>query len=259
MVKKYYNKWALILGGSSGLGYASALELAQQDMNLIIVYRASRMMMEKVNSDFEQLKSYGIELIAFNKDATRSIVVDEISQALVTKNIKLHILLHSIAKGNLKPISKEQDSLTSQDFEQTVSSMGLSLYTWSMQLLKKDLFDKPARIISFTSEGGSRVLPGYAAVSAAKTTLESITRSLAVELAPYQITSICIQAGVTLTQSLSRIPGVDQIIEKTKKRNPFNRLTQPQDIARVVELMCDPASFWINGDVIKVDGGEHLR
>jgi enoyl-[acyl-carrier protein] reductase III len=207
MVKEFHNKYALILGGSSGLGYASALKLAQHGMNLIIFYRASRMQTEEVEAKFDLLRSYDVQLLAVNKDATRE---DKLEENLLQikgfiKDQKLSVLLHSISKGNLKPLTGDH-TLSTNDFQQTIHSMGISLYSWTKALFEAHLFAKPARILSFTSEGSNRPMTSYAAVSAAKATLEAINRSIAIEFAPHQITANCIQAGVTDTSSLSMIP-----------------------------------------------------
>ena len=260
MVKDLENQYGIILGGSSGLGYASALKLAQHGMNLIILYRASRLQATQINADFKKLKSQGIELLALNMDAARE---DKITDALTEinsflKNKKVSLLLHSISKGNLKLITGD-NVLTTGDFQQTVHSMGISLYSWVSQLQQEQLFTKPARIISFTSEGSTKPMKGYAAVSAAKATLESITRSIALEFASEQITANCIQAGVTDTSSLQRIPGYEKLIAINKKRNPNKRLTLPEDVANAVYLLARPESQWITGNIIKVDGGESMQ
>ena len=69
----------------------------------------------------------------------------------------------------------------------------------------------------------------------------------------------CIQAGVTDTKSLRLIPGSDQLIRETLRRNPNKRLTTPEDVANVVYLLSTPEASWITGTVIKVDGGESLQ
>jgi len=78
-------------------------------------------------------------------------------------------------------------------------------------------------------------------------------------LAPMEITTNCIQAGTTETPSFMVIPGSDELAEAAKKRNPFNRLTQPEDVANVVFLLCNKEADWMNGTILKVDGGESLR
>ncbi|MBO6630269.1 MAG: SDR family oxidoreductase, partial [Psychroserpens sp.] len=83
-------------------------------------------------------------------------------------------------------------------------------------------------------------------------------RNIALEYAPYGIRANCIQAGVTDTASLRMIPGSEKIKEYTIRRNPFKRLTQPEDVANMVYLLSKDEAAWINGCVIPVDGGEHI-
>lgn len=109
-----------------------------------------------------------------------------------------------------------------------------------------------------TSVGGSRVLNQYGAVSAAKAALESNCRQLAFELAPYGITVNAILAGVTETPALKKIPGYEKIIEMAKGKNPSRRLTRPEDVANALSLLVQKESYWITGNVIGVDGGEHI-
>ncbi len=125
-------------------------------------------------------------------------------------------------------------------------------------IFEAKLFASDARIISFTSEGNTKAWKNYAAVSAAKTALEAITRNIALEFAPYGIKANCIQAGVTDTASLRAIPGSELIKAHSLLRNPFKRLTLPQDVANVVYLLSKDEAAWINGTIIPVDGGEHL-
>ena len=136
--------------------------------------------------------------------------------------------------------------------------MALSLYNWVKALFEAKLFSNDTRIISFTSEGNTKAWPYYAAVSAAKVTLEAISKNIALEFAPYGIKANCIQAGVTDTASLRMIPESDTIIKYSIKRNPNKRLTTPKDIANAVFLLCKDEAAWITGTIIPVDGGEHL-
>ncbi len=136
--------------------------------------------------------------------------------------------------------------------------MAISLYDWTKALFNTHLFAKDVRIISFTSEGNKKAWRNYAAVSAAKVALEAITRNIALEFAEYGIRANCIQAGVTDTASLRAIPGSDKIIEHSLKRNPYKRLTLPEDVANAVYLLCKDEASWINGCIIPVDGGEHI-
>jgi enoyl-[acyl-carrier protein] reductase III len=149
--------------------------------------------------------------------------------------------------------------LQHDDFQLTIAAMATSLYDWVQELFQAQLFAADTRIISFTSEGNQKAWPYYGAVAAAKAALEAITRQIALEFAPYGIRANCVQAGTTDTASLRMIPGHEKLIELSIQRNPFGRLTRADDVARAVELLARPEAAWINGAVIPVDGGEHLR
>ncbi|MGM0453808.1 MAG: SDR family oxidoreductase [Thermodesulfobacteriota bacterium] len=99
---------------------------------------------------------------------------------------------------------------------------------------------------------------GYAAISAAKAVLESVSRAMAVEFAPFGLRSNVIQAGITETPALQAIPGSERIRAQAGLRNPFGRLTTPADVADVIFLLCLDEAAWINGALICADGGERI-
>ena len=251
------NQWAVILGGSSGLGLASAIKLASEGMNICIVHRDRKSKIPEFEAEVSKLKALGVDIKTFNKDALNREVRNQIISELPEMSVKL--LLHSIAKGSLKSMTDDGTNLDKQDLDITIHAMATSWYEWTQALIQHNKFSDSARNLAFTSEGNTRVWPGYAAVSAAKSVLESLMRSMAVELASLNITSNCIQAGTTQTASFKMIPGSEKLAEMSKMRNPFKRMTQAEDVANVVFLLCKDEAKWINGTIIKVDGGESLR
>ena len=256
------NYWALILGGSSGLGLATARKLAKHGMNIIIIHRDRKSELSDIEEAFEDIRNSDVRLESFNIDAIqkekRESLIEEITKVLGAQG-KIRTLVHSIAKGNLKPMNGEGPVLENIDFQLTLDAMALSLYDWTQAVFKAKLFSKDARVISFTSEGSQKAWPNYGAVSVAKAALESITRSMALEFAPFGIRANCIQAGVTVTRSFQMIPGSDTLREHALKHNPFKRLTVPMDVANVVYLLSKDEASWITGTIIPVNGGEHLK
>ena len=163
--------------------------------------------------------------------------------------------LHPLTTAAVYPDSSYLDE---DDFARTILAMGTSLLGWVQQLHARGMFADDARVFGLTSEGNEVAWKGYAAVSAAKVSLEALARSIAVEFAPHGIRCNVIQAGVTETPALAAIPGSDHLKAQARLRNPLGRLTTPQDVAGVIHLLSLPAAGWINGDVIRVDGGEHI-
>ena len=257
------NEWAIILGASSGLGLATAKKLAKEGLNLCLIYRARKSDVLSIQTEFETIVSSSrVKLLSFNMDVVkpenRETILSSLKETLL-ENGKVKCLVHSIAKGNLKPMtSNGERELQNDDFHITLENMAISLYDWTKHVFAKDLFSADARVISFTSEGNTKAWKSYAAVSVAKVALEAITRNIALEFAPYGIKANCIEAGVTDTASLRMIPGNEKLKEYAIKRNPFNRLTTPEDVANVVYLLTTQESIWITGAIIPVNGGEHL-
>jgi len=264
LVKEFEGKnyWALILGGSEGLGLASAKKLARHGMNICIVHRDRRDDIPEIQKNFDQIIKERVEFISYNSDAvnpeSRSKVISELSKKTGSEG-KVRILLHSIARGNLKAMTDDKNEiLRNADFKLTIEYMAVSLYDWVQDLFQMRLFAPDARVISFTSEGSSKAWKYYGAVSAAKSALEAITRNIALEFAQFGIRANCIQAGITDTKSFRMIPGNEQLAKYARIRNPFKKLTTPEDIANAVYLLSLDEASWINGAVIPVNGGEHL-
>ena len=148
--------------------------------------------------------------------------------------------------------------LAEEDMAQTIYNMGTSLLFWVQDILARNFFAADARVLGLTSEGNSLAWRGYGAVAAAKSALESVSRTIAREFAPYGVRCNILQPGVTDTPALRLIPGSDHMIAAARLRNPFQRLTSPDDVAKVVTLMASDGAAWINGTIIRVDGGEHI-
>jgi NAD(P)-dependent dehydrogenase (short-subunit alcohol dehydrogenase family) len=302
------DQWAVILGGSSGFGLATAKCLAAQGMSVCIVHRDRRAMMAKIEPEFEKIRAGGTKLVTKNVDALAADKRDEVIAELAGEMGagRVRVLLHSVAFGNLKllvaeakakrtvadelagrlgvdreklqnaldevfaaghpqalglaspPEYSDKHFLDDEDFTRTIHAMGTSLLGWVQQLHARGLFAADARVFGLTSEGNEVAWKGYAAVAAAKVSLESLSRSIAVEFAPYGIRCNVIQAGITHTPAQDAIPGSSHMRAQALSRNPMGRLTTPDDVARVIALLATDDAGWINGEVIRVDGGEHI-
>ena len=263
MIKEFQKEdsWCLILGGSTGLGLASAKKLALHGMNICIVHRNSKREMANVEASFREFKESDIKFLSFNADAVNPEKMDMIVSSLKEQigTGKIRCLLHSIAKGNLKAmLDNNLAELQKDDFMITLDNMAISLYSWTKTLFTNNLFAKDCRILSFTSEGNKKAYKNYGAVSVAKAALEAITRNIALEFAPFGVKANCIQAGVTITASQQMIPGSEQMTISATTKNPFGRITTTEDVANVVYLLCKDEAAWINGAIIPVDGGESI-
>jgi NAD(P)-dependent dehydrogenase (short-subunit alcohol dehydrogenase family) len=258
------NEWALILGASSGFGGATAVELAKAGLNIVGVHLDRQATMPAVQQIIKDIKHTGREAIFVNINAADAIkraeTLDELSERFAGTNNTVKILLHSLAFGTLKPFitKKPEDAVSQSQMEMTIDVMANSLVYWTQGLIWRNLIKRGGRIFAMTSSGGHTCLPNYGAVSAAKSALESHIRQLAMELGPHGITANAVMAGVTDTPALRKIPGSAQMLDIAKRKNPANRLTTPEDVAKAIVLFSDEHAYWISGNVLGVDGGEDI-
>ena len=310
-------EWAVILGGSSGFGLATAKRLAQAGLNILIGHKDPEGVVEtQVKPHFETIRERGVKLVTHNAnlfdDEERGAVLESIE-----KNAgpgKVQLFMHSIAAGACKLMIEDRgpdlrgaaikglaealtqagckadaetvrravnaafhekgcdalyalaDSripyretlLSEEDVSRTLYMMGYDYMLWGRELAARGLLTKTARLIAMTSEGNEVAWRGYGAVSAAKCAMEALCRSMALELAPYGARSFVVQAGITDTPAGNAIPNFDIMKAQARMRNPFHRLTTPEDVANAICALASPAFNWANGTIIRVDGGEAI-
>jgi len=259
-------RWALILGASSGFGAATACELAKHGFHIAGVHLDRKATLPVVEQVSQRITQTGRQALFFNVNAAdpqkRAETLDQLERTLKASSPpgQIMVLLHSLAFGTLKPYvaADPKEAVTKEQLEMTLDVMANSLVYWVQGLITRKLIGQGSRVFAMTSSGGSRVWPNYGPVSAAKAALESHVRQLAMELAPYGMAVNCIRAGVTDTPALRKIPGNEQMMEFAKLRNPHHRLTTPDDVARAIAILSNSGADWVTGNVIGADGGEDI-
>lgn len=246
--------WALILGASSGFGAATALELARAGMNIAGVHLDRREGMPRVEELRAQIAALGREEAFFNGNAADDQRRKETVQALAARISPggLRVLMHSLAFGALRPALE----VNRRQLETTADVMGHSLVYWVQDVLAAGLMGNGGRVFAMTSGGSRRAIPLYGPVGTAKAILEAHVRQLAIELAPRGITVNAIEAGVTETPALKAIPNHERLAEFARLRNPNGRLTRPEDVAQCIAALTAAGTYWMTGNIIRVDGGE---
>jgi enoyl-[acyl-carrier protein] reductase III len=261
-MKEYFQgKWALVLGASSGFGAATCRALAEAGCHIAGVHLDRKAGMAEVEKLIKELQNFDVQVEFFNINAADEVKRRECLEQLKAKaSGKVHVLLHSLAFGTLKPFLAESlgESIQKSHMDMTLDVMANSLVYWAQDLNYQGFFCEGARIYAMTSAGSSRVWKSYGAVSAAKSALESHCRQLALEFAPRKIGVNAILAGVTDTPALRKIPGNESMIETAAKRNPMGRLTTPDDVGKAIVALSLPHCQFITGNTIRVDGGENV-
>ena len=263
-------RWALILGASSGFGAATARALSRAGYPIVGVHldlRSTRALAEAVR---EEVAASGVPVVFHNVNAADEVKRREVVEHTVSlfeerrrQGIEpfIAVFLHSLAFGTtLSYVTTDpaEREVSQKQLEMTADVMAHSMIYWARDLFHAGLLANGSRLFAMTSEGATKAVPTYGPVSAAKAALESHCRQLALELMPHGMTVNAIRAGVTDTPALRRIPGHEGLIEASSARNPGGRMTTPEDVAEALVALASPRLHWMTGNTIGVDGGEMM-
>ncbi|HEY7023697.1 MAG TPA: SDR family oxidoreductase [Candidatus Limnocylindrales bacterium] len=263
-------RWALILGASSGFGGACGLSLARAGYGIVGVHLDLRGTIARANEVRDEMAATGVPVVFHNINAADEEKRHGVVEATKTlfeerraagKDPFVAVLLHSLAFGTtLSYIAGQPDEreVTQKQLEMTADVMAHSLVYWTRDLFHAGLLADGSRVFAMTSEGAHRAVPTYGPVSAAKAALEAHVRQLALELIQHGITVNAIRAGVTDTPALRRIPGHEELKSVAEARNPGGRLTRPEDVGDALVALASPRLYWMTGNTIGVDGGEMI-
>ena len=254
------NKWAIILGCSTGHGAATAKQLATEGYG-IIGFHLDRGSIKKDAAKLqEEIASLNNNRVKFwNENAAdKEVMLSKMEEIkTILDNGKVKLLMHSIAFGsttnffNPTPVRQRQMDMTQH-------VMAHCLIYWTQTLLENNLLIAGSRILGLTSEGSYKAMEGYGPVGVAKASLEAVVRQIGWELGSRGITANTIQAGNTPTRALTKISkDWEDWVERTKKRNPMKRVTTPEDVAGLVSLLLNDKADFVNCSTIFCDGGEH--
>ena len=242
-------KVAFVSGGTRGIGFSVAEKLARKGANVVINYFRSRQSAEEA---VEKIKSYGVDCFAHRANMGNHDQIPAIFEAIKERFGKLDILVSNAALGLYRDLLEVDDK-----------AWDLSMHTNARAFLHcvqigAKLMPDHSRIVTLSSLGSIRYIPGYSAIGVSKAALENIVRYAAIELAPRQITVNCVSGGFIDTRALSVFPNFETMKSEVSQRTPFGRIGKPEEVADVVVFLATPAASWITGQTVIVDGGYSL-
>lgn len=244
-------KSAVITGGGRGIGRGIALALAEQGCNIAVNYFRNRNEAEETAEAVEKL---GVKSIVVKAHVGQEEQIVRLIKESALAFGSVDIFVGNAASGVLKPIG-EIDS-KAWDWTLTINARSILLGAQAaVPYMKQKAW---GRILTVTSLGSQRVFPEYGVVGVSKAAIETITRYLAVELAPFGIICNCISPGVVLTGALDHFPSREHMIEHAQKITPTGRLATPEDVGALAVWLCSDAAAMIVGQTIQIDGGYSL-
>ncbi|MFI3241930.1 MAG: SDR family NAD(P)-dependent oxidoreductase [Alphaproteobacteria bacterium] len=243
---KLKNKVALITGGSSGIGRAIALLFAKQGADVVICSNTSK---EKGLQVLEELKSLGSNASYFQIDITKEEDIKNLFENIKLKYKKLDILINNAGRTFNIPFSQiTEDSLT-KDLKTCFSSAVLCSQE-AVKLMKDEGWIVNTSSIRGIDYSGRAGIIGYCA---AKSAINSFTKTLAMELSPKIFVS-AVAPGFVQTGYMDNVS--EEMKESWLKNIPIKKFIQPEEIAEVYLFLATSKIF--SGSVITADGGFSL-
>jgi enoyl-[acyl-carrier protein] reductase III len=246
----FSGKTALVTGSGRGIGRVIALRLARAGADVIINYHRNQAPADEVAA---QVLEMGRRALVVRANLSKESDVDLLFDTLSGEFDGLDIFISNAASGFNRPAM--QQKVSGWDWTMNVNARAfLFAAQRAVPLMERR---GGGHIVSISSPGSTRVMPDYIVVGASKAALESLTRYLAVELAPKNIIVNAVSPGLVLTDALKHfaVLGDPQVIERAINNTPAGRAVTPEDVAELVAFLCSPAAFMIRGQVIVIDGG----
>ena len=238
-------KNAIVTGASKGLGAAIAERLAKDGFAVAVNYSTGG---DSANELVKRIKGDGNRAIAIQADVSSSVAVaslfDQAEQALG----KISVVVNNAGFMHLSPIADFEDSA----FDRLLAVNIKGVFNGMREAARRIL--DGGRIISLSSSANGAYLPRYGGYVATKAAVEGLTHVLAKELGARRICVNVVAPGPTATDLFFE-DKTDVQVEAVKKMIPFGRIGEPQDIAAVVSFLAGPDSSWINGQIVRANGG----
>lgn len=233
----------LVTGGSRGIGRAIACKLSRPGGTVVINYLRNDAAARETAAMVEER---GATAIVMQADVRSEKDLKRLAKAVDT----VDVLVHNAAVGAMKPYKKLRTSHWDLTLESSLRPFWL--------LTKLVTMNEGGSVIGISSMGSQRHIPGYIAMGAAKGGLESMTRQLAVELAPQKVRVNTVCGGLIETDTLAYLTEGEKMLDFARQYTPLGRVGTPEDMACAVAMLASPEARWVTGQVVVVDGGLSL-
>jgi NAD(P)-dependent dehydrogenase (short-subunit alcohol dehydrogenase family) len=256
MMKRFVGQVAVITGAGSGIGKACALRFAQEGANVLCLD------VNDSNNEAaaQECRQYGVEALAMHCDVTREEDIERAVQTAMERWGRIDVLV--AAAGIYRGAPLPEVSLKQWQLVIDVNLTGVFLSNRAVAPIM--MKQRSGSIINISSMAGKTSWPASAEYSASKSGVIGLTRSVAMELAPYGATANAVCPGNTRTEMVEYVAATiaaregispEEWLSLRAKDCPMGRFAEPWEIAGVVAFLASEDSRYLTGQAIEVDGG----
>ena len=240
-------KIAIVTGASRGIGRAIAKQLSLDGFSVVVNYAHNQ---EKAEAVVREIQAEGGDAIAVQGDVSQAQDVESLFDWAEKTYGGVDVLINNAGIQTPKPIdiADTDDELYDKIFNINTRGTFLTLRQAALRLRNS------GHIVNFSTSAIGLAMPGYAIYSGAKIAVEIFTNIMAKELRGRNITVNAIAPGPTATDLFYQGKSAE-LIEKFAHKAPLERLGQPDDIASAVAFLVSPEGSWVNGQILRVNGG----
>ncbi len=209
---------------------------------------------EAARATVQELEALGVSASSIVVDVGNEKLNREMFQKVADQFGRLDVFVANAARATFRPVAE----LNARNWRRVMELNSEAFLFGAQEAAKLMKQSGGGRIVGISSLGATRYIPEYAALGAAKATMECLARYLAVELAPHGINVNVVSGGFINTETMQRIPHYKELTQHLVARTPAGRLGKEEDLAGVVAFLCSPDANWIRGQTLIADGGFSL-
>jgi len=242
-------KYALVTGGSRGIGRAVVLQLAAEGAEVTFLYRNNQEAAEKLA---EEIRGQGQQAHAVQADVRDGARATQVVEQLVERTQRIDVLVNSagIVMDGL------MGAMTAEQWREVIETNLFGTYNYCRAVAQQMLYQRGGSVVNLSSTAAEFASRGQVNYAASKGGIDGLTRGMAKEFAPRKVRVNAVAPGMIETDMSKAVRGL--VGDRIKEYIPMKRIGQPEEIARVVSFLASDEASYITGQVIRVDGGLSL-
>jgi len=248
------NKCALITGSSRGIGKAIALTLSGYGADIAVNYVADKdgKNLNDAKSVAKEIEQRGGRAKIFEADVSNFDSVSKMTAEVKKEFGKIHILVNNAAILKDRTLKK----MAKDEWDSVIAVNLTGVFNCTRQVIEHFIENQWGRVINISSISGQTGFFGQANYSTAKAGIMGFTKSVAREVAKYNITVNAIAPGMVETDMANQIP--EAVRQEFLKQIPMGRFAKPEEIAETIAFLCSDKASYITGQIIHVNGGWYM-